>query len=64
MRWILILIYESTLQFIQSLDAKEIYAQVLKHLPDLEMLTRESFEVRSYVRFASNTMWTNISSHI
>lgn len=30
--------------FIQSLDAKEIYAQVLRHLPDLEMLTKESFE--------------------
>uniref|UniRef100_A0A9J8AIE3 DnaJ homolog subfamily C member 10 n=1 Tax=Cyprinus carpio carpio TaxID=630221 RepID=A0A9J8AIE3_CYPCA len=32
--------------FIQSLDTKEIYAQVLQHLPDLEILTKSSFEVR------------------
>uniref|UniRef100_A0A671NZ78 DnaJ homolog subfamily C member 10 n=1 Tax=Sinocyclocheilus anshuiensis TaxID=1608454 RepID=A0A671NZ78_9TELE len=31
--------------FIQSLDTKEIYAQVLQHLPDLEILTKSSFEV-------------------
>uniref|UniRef100_A0A9J8D3K8 DnaJ homolog subfamily C member 10 n=1 Tax=Cyprinus carpio carpio TaxID=630221 RepID=A0A9J8D3K8_CYPCA len=30
--------------FIQSLDTKEIYAQVLQHLPDLEILTKSSFE--------------------
>ncbi|XP_051565165.1 dnaJ homolog subfamily C member 10-like isoform X1 [Myxocyprinus asiaticus] len=30
--------------FIQSLDTKEIYAQVLKYLPDLEILTKDSFE--------------------
>uniref|UniRef100_A0A8C2ESX3 DnaJ homolog subfamily C member 10 n=1 Tax=Cyprinus carpio TaxID=7962 RepID=A0A8C2ESX3_CYPCA len=31
--------------FIQSLDTKEIYAQVLQHLPELEILTKSSFEV-------------------
>ncbi|RXN11052.1 dnaJ -like protein [Labeo rohita] len=31
--------------FILSLDTKEIYAQVLQHLPDLEILTKSSFEV-------------------
>ncbi|XP_067266519.1 dnaJ homolog subfamily C member 10 [Chanodichthys erythropterus] len=30
--------------FIQSLDTREIYAQVLQHLPDLEILTKSSFE--------------------
>uniref|UniRef100_A0A8C2HIK8 DnaJ homolog subfamily C member 10 n=1 Tax=Cyprinus carpio TaxID=7962 RepID=A0A8C2HIK8_CYPCA len=30
--------------FIQSLDTKEIYAQVLQHLPELEILTKSSFE--------------------
>ncbi|XP_016149334.1 dnaJ homolog subfamily C member 10-like [Sinocyclocheilus grahami] len=30
--------------FIQSLETKEIYAQVLQHLPDLEILTKSSFE--------------------
>uniref|UniRef100_A0A672NZD0 DnaJ homolog subfamily C member 10 n=1 Tax=Sinocyclocheilus grahami TaxID=75366 RepID=A0A672NZD0_SINGR len=33
-------------RFIQSLETKEIYAQVLQHLPDLEILTKSSFEVR------------------
>ncbi|TRY99865.1 hypothetical protein DNTS_016961 [Danionella cerebrum] len=30
--------------FIQSLETKEIYAKVLQHLPDLEILSKNSFE--------------------
>ena len=32
-------------QFLQSLDAREIYTQVLQHLPELETLSKDSFEV-------------------
>uniref|UniRef100_A0A672KN65 DnaJ homolog subfamily C member 10 n=1 Tax=Sinocyclocheilus grahami TaxID=75366 RepID=A0A672KN65_SINGR len=35
---------KGSVMFIQSLDTKEIYAQVLQHLPDLEILTKSSFE--------------------
>uniref|UniRef100_A0AAY4ERN4 DnaJ homolog subfamily C member 10 n=1 Tax=Denticeps clupeoides TaxID=299321 RepID=A0AAY4ERN4_9TELE len=30
--------------YLKSLDAREIYAEVLKHLPDLESLTKDSFD--------------------
>lgn len=33
------------LQFLKTLDAREIYAQVLQHMPDLEVLTKQTFEV-------------------
>ncbi|XP_063070511.1 dnaJ homolog subfamily C member 10 [Engraulis encrasicolus] len=32
--------------YLESLDAREIYSEVLKHLPDLETLSKESFEAK------------------
>uniref|UniRef100_A0A8C7IX29 DnaJ homolog subfamily C member 10 n=1 Tax=Oncorhynchus kisutch TaxID=8019 RepID=A0A8C7IX29_ONCKI len=31
--------------FLQSLDTREIYGEVMQHLPDLEALTKETFQV-------------------
>uniref|UniRef100_A0A672NSN1 DnaJ homolog subfamily C member 10 n=1 Tax=Sinocyclocheilus grahami TaxID=75366 RepID=A0A672NSN1_SINGR len=42
--WQAILLIVPISWFIQSLETKEIYAQVLQHLPDLEILTKSSFE--------------------
>lgn len=33
-------------QWLDTLDTKEIYSQVLDHLPDLQLLTSDNFEVR------------------
>ncbi|MCJ8732856.1 hypothetical protein PDJAM_G00216070 [Pangasius djambal] len=35
---------EGSVLFLKTLDAREIYAQVLQHMPDLEILTKQSFE--------------------
>ncbi|XP_076858306.1 dnaJ homolog subfamily C member 10 [Brachyhypopomus gauderio] len=35
---------EGSVLFLNTLDAKEIYMQVLQHMPDLEVLTKSSFE--------------------
>lgn len=32
-------------QWLNTLDSKEIYSQVLDHLPELQLLTSENFEV-------------------
>ncbi|XP_046902760.1 dnaJ homolog subfamily C member 10 [Hypomesus transpacificus] len=32
--------------FVQSLDARDIYSEVIQHLPDLETLTKDSFKVK------------------
>lgn len=32
--------------FLQSLDAREIYNEVIQHLPDLEALTKDSFQAK------------------
>uniref|UniRef100_A0A4W4ESQ9 DnaJ homolog subfamily C member 10 n=1 Tax=Electrophorus electricus TaxID=8005 RepID=A0A4W4ESQ9_ELEEL len=36
---------EGSVLFLKTLDAREIYLQVLQHMPDLETLTKNSFEV-------------------
>lgn len=33
-------------QWLSTLDCKEIYGQVLDHLPDLQLLTGDTFQVR------------------
>lgn len=33
-------------QWLGTLDCKEIYGQVLDHLPDLQLLTGDTFQVR------------------
>ncbi|XP_026878235.2 dnaJ homolog subfamily C member 10 [Electrophorus electricus] len=35
---------EGSVLFLKTLDAREIYLQVLQHMPDLETLTKNSFE--------------------
>ncbi len=37
-------------QWLNTLDSKEIYNQVISHLPDLELLTRDSFQVHTLKR--------------
>uniref|UniRef100_A0AAR2J962 DnaJ homolog subfamily C member 10 n=1 Tax=Pygocentrus nattereri TaxID=42514 RepID=A0AAR2J962_PYGNA len=36
---------DGSVLFLKSLDAREIYALVMQHMPDLETLTKSSFEV-------------------
>lgn len=35
------------LQFLSSLDAKEIYLEVMQHLPDFEMISAPMLKVKS-----------------
>lgn len=42
-------------QFLKTLDAREIYAQVLQHMPDLQILTKQSFEVMNLSIKGNNT---------
>lgn len=42
-------------QFLTTLDAREIYAQVLQHMPDLHILTKQSFEVTDLNMNYNNT---------
>lgn len=34
-------------QWLNTLDSKEIYTQVLNHMPDLQLLTGDTFQVRA-----------------
>lgn len=45
----------SFIKFLKTLDAREIYAQVLQHMPDLEILTKQSFEVTDVHMNYNNT---------
>uniref|UniRef100_A0A672Z3T1 DnaJ homolog subfamily C member 10 n=1 Tax=Sphaeramia orbicularis TaxID=375764 RepID=A0A672Z3T1_9TELE len=37
---------EGSVLWLKTLDSKEIYSQVISHLPDLELLTTDSFKVK------------------
>lgn len=56
--WVSTLMY----QWLNTLDSKEIYSQVLAHLPDLQLLTSDNFEVRRRnILFSCNSILQNIS---
>uniref|UniRef100_A0A8C7YPA0 DnaJ homolog subfamily C member 10 n=1 Tax=Oryzias sinensis TaxID=183150 RepID=A0A8C7YPA0_9TELE len=53
---------EGSVLWIKTLDSKEIYNQVLNHLPDLKLLTAESFEKLAHHRWLISFTFRDRSS--